>query len=281
MDDARPPDTPPAPECADAETAEAEFMYALESGAPPHVARELGISTTRIAGGVALAMRQDPAGGYWNKSLGLGLTEPVTAQVLDSVLDFYRDSGSGVACLQVAPQALPQDWGDLCAARGIVAGSSWVKLVRDASPAPGTTTDLRVGPVTREDARAWGEVYCVGFGMPVGPLADMVAAVLDNPSFHPLAAWDGDEALAGANLSHPRDLATFSGAATLEKARGRGAQSTFFHRRVELARAAGARLMVAETWAEGEGQHNPSLHNMRRAGFRDLYVRQNWVWHSA
>ena len=36
--------------------------------------------------------------------------------------------------------------------------------------------------------------------------------------------------------------------------------------------------MVAETWAEREDQHNASLHNMRRAGFRDVYVRHNWVW---
>ncbi|GAA4724108.1 hypothetical protein GCM10025782_22620 [Pedococcus ginsenosidimutans] len=262
----------------DAETAEAEFMFALESGAPSEVKKALGISTTRVAGGVALAMRDDPAGGYWNKALGLGVTEPVTAQVLDTVLDFYRDSGSGVACIQVAPQALPEDWDDLCATRGITAGNSWVKLGRDASPAPAATTDLRIGPVTPAAARAWGEVYCVGFGMPVGPLADMVAAVLDDPAFHPLAAWDGEEVVAGANLYLVDGLASFCGAATLERARGRGAQSTFFHRRVELAREAGVRLMVAETWAEGEGQHNPSLHNMRRAGFRDLYTRRNWVW---
>jgi hypothetical protein len=36
--------------------------------------------------------------------------------------------------------------------------------------------------------------------------------------------------------------------------------------------------MSAETWQETEGTHNSSLHNMKRAGFVELYDRRNWVW---
>jgi hypothetical protein len=58
-------------------------------------------------------------------------------------------------------------------------------------------------------------------------------------------------------------------------------------RRVEMARALGAAWCSAETWREDPGHedpsmhHNPSLHNMRRAGFVDCYERTNWVWRAA
>jgi hypothetical protein len=266
---------------ADAEQAEAEFMYALESGAPDDVRAELGIATHRVAGGVVLAMRHDPAGGYWNKALGFGVSEPFTAEVAQAVVDTWREHGTAAGALQVAPSALPPDWPDVAARLGLVPGTSWVKLLRDPSPAPPASTDLRVGPVTEESALAWADVFCTGFGMPVGPLSRMLAAVVGREGFHPLAAWDGDRVVAGANLFLTGDRASFCGAATLEEARGRGAQSRFFADRVETARRSGCRVMVAETWAEGEGQHNPSLHNMRRAGFRDLYLRQNWVWRAS
>lgn len=57
-----------------AESAEAEFMFAFESGASVEVQRALGMSQTRLAGGVILVMAKDPTGGYWNKALGFGLT---------------------------------------------------------------------------------------------------------------------------------------------------------------------------------------------------------------
>lgn len=271
-----PPET--AGSMADAELAEAEFMYALESGAPSATKAALGIATTRIGGGVVLSMRHDPTGGYWNKALGFGVTEPVTRELVRDVLDLYRANGSAVACLQLAPAALPPDWPTICAELGLEDAGTWVKLVRDASPAPPATTDLRVAPVTEESAVEWATVFCTAFGMPPGPLVPMVAAVVHTPGFHPVAAWDGDRVVAGANLYLTGDRGSFCGAGTLAAARGRGAQSVFFRERVEVARQNGARVLVAETYTEGDGQHNPSLHNLRRAGFRDLYVRHNWVW---
>lgn len=263
---------------ADAELTEAEFMYALESAGPAQVRDALGVVTERVAGGVALSMREDPTGGYWNKALGFGVTEPVTGDVLDAVLDVYRANRSTVACLQLAPSVLPEDWADLCGARGIEAGSLWVKLLRDPAPPKPARTDLEVRPVAPEEAREWARVYCAGFGMPEGLLVDLFAGMVDDPDFHMLGVWDGPRLVSSGNVHVKDGRAAFCGVATLEADRGRGAQSALFERRVRIAREAGARVLSAETWAEGPGQHNPSLANMVRAGFRVVYERRNWVW---
>jgi len=48
--------------------------------------------------------------------------------------------------------------------------------------------------------------------------------------------------------------------------------------RVEAARAAGCRWLVAETGAEASGERNPSLHNLQQAGFSVIYERRNWIF---
>lgn len=264
-----------------AEGAEAEFMLAMASGAPPEAQAELGMVQARIAGGVVLAMAGDPTGGYWNKALGFGVTEPVTAEAVDEVLGVYRRAGSGVAVLQVAPSVLPEDWAEICDRHGIAAGQAWVKLLRPTAPEPPeASSSLRVGPLDPGDAGAWAHAYCVGFGMPEVPalVAMMEAGTDTGAGFRPFAAWDGDALVAAANLHVAGPAGAFCGAATLPGARGRGAQSMFMRVRIEAARALGLEWVSAETWQEGEGQHNASLHNMLRAGFVEVYPRTNWVW---
>ncbi|HET7723921.1 MAG TPA: GNAT family N-acetyltransferase [Propionibacteriaceae bacterium] len=270
---------PSLEQVADAELAEAEFMFAFESGAPETVREQLGTTTVRLHGGVALAMRHDPTGGYWNKALGFGVTEPVADEVIGDVLDVYRENGSGVAVLQIAPAVLPADWDDLCARHGIVSDSTWTKLLRAPTPPSPARSDLRVGPVEAGDLDAWAEVMRVGFEMPEGPLTGMFAgSVRSNPAFQAFGAWDGDRLVSGGLLHVKDGRAAFCGVATLPEARNRGAQSALFVVRVEAARAAGARVFSAETWRPGDGQVNPSLNNMLRAGFQPVYDRTNWVW---
>ena len=74
------------------------------------------------------------------------------------------------------------------------------------------------------------------------------------------------------------ECADMFGAATIPEGRGRGAQSALLTARARAARAAGCRWLVAETGAEGPGDHNTSLQNMLRAGFEPLYDRVTWLW---
>jgi len=266
-----------------AERAEADFMFDFERGAPADAQRVLGMTQARLGSVAVLCMTNDPTGGYWNKSLGFDADTPATDDLVAEVLERYRAAGSEVAVLQVPPAALPDDWADVCARHGLAAGQSWAKLLRPADLAPEPArTELRVGPARPADAHDWSVAYCRGFGMPEhAALIDFFGAATDEGTrFHPMAAWDGDRLVASANLHVDGPTAAFCGAATLPDARGRGAQSAFMQHRVDLARELGATWLGAETWTEGEGQHNPSLHNLRRAGFVDVYDRTNWIWRS-
>ncbi|MEV4629267.1 GNAT family N-acetyltransferase [Micromonospora sp. NPDC049523] len=261
-----------------AELAEAEVMFQFESGAPEDVRSALGMAQTRIGGGVALSMRHDPAGGYWNKALGFGFGEPVTAKTIAEVCDFYREQGRQQATIQIAPSRLPDDWDEICAAQGITPGSYWVQLTREVTDFPTVETTLRITEVDTSQAAQWASVLMRGFGMPEEGLAEMMAATVAHPDFRAYAAWDGDEMVAAANLFVHGEAGGISGASTLPTHRGRGAQSALLAARARGAAEAGCRWLTAQTGRPAEGDHNASLENMRRLGFQINYDRRNWVW---
>jgi GNAT superfamily N-acetyltransferase len=254
---------------------EAECMYEYGRCAPVQI---LGAAVARIGGGVAVSMRHDPTG-YWSKSLGF--PGPVTAGLIDEILDFYREQSNPHAVLQIAPDLLPADWDEICASRGIRAGSEWVKLaaaIEDLKPALGGP--LQVGPVGQDAAAiaSWAEVLLSAFGMQAPGLPEMMAATARHAHFQPYAVWSAGHIVAGGNLFIEGGVASLNAGATAPGFRGRGAQTALIHARIEAARAAGCRLVVSETWNPEPGTSNASLNNLRRAGLQPRYLRRNWIW---
>ncbi|MET8157690.1 GNAT family N-acetyltransferase [Sphaerisporangium sp. NPDC005289] len=266
--------TPPA---AVLEAAEAEFMYQYEVGTPADASATLHVATARIGGGVVLSMRGDRSG-YWSKALGFGFEEPVTDELIGRVLDFYRGEGAGRAVLQIAPSVLPPDWEDIRARHGLRPGGEIVKVCGPVDAFVPGSTQLRVGPVGPQDAEEWATVVLSVFGMLDQGLMRMMTATVGHPRFRPFAVWDGDRVVAGANLYLHGDVGALNAGATLPEYRGRGAQSALMAARAEQAAAAGCRWLIAEAGRPGEGESNPSLNNMLRAGLRPVYHRRNWIW---
>lgn len=260
-----------------AELSEAEFMYQYLAMATEQTKARLGISTIRLGGGVVLSMRHDSTK-YWSKALGFGITEPVSAALIDEIVDFYRNEGSSGATIQIAPHAIPSDWDEICARHRIRFDSSWFKLACELIHFRPGASELPVTPVGYGDVAQWASVILQGFGMPEEQLLDMVVASAQHPSFRPYAAWDGNAIVAGANLFINGAVGSLNSAATLPRHRNRGAQSALLAARADEASSAGCKWLVAETSQPVLGETNPSLDNMLRSGLRPLYLRRNWTW---
>ncbi|RKR86127.1 acetyltransferase (GNAT) family protein [Micromonospora pisi] len=261
-----------------AELVEAEFMHRWGANAPESVLEAFGVTTGRIGGGVMLSLRNDPMGGFFNKALGFGITEPVTEKLITEIVDFYREHGSPLVHIQIAPEFLPGDWAEIAAAHGLTPGATLVQCagaVGDVKPA---STGLRVGPVGDQEIDEWAALTWELFGAPNEHLAASMSAAARSGMCHAFAAWDGDQMVGVANLFLDGESAHLNCAATRESHRRRGVQSALIAARAEAAAAAGCRWLVVEVdKPEVEGA-NPSLNKVARLGLTPLYDRTEWTW---
>ncbi|XVU28962.1 GNAT family N-acetyltransferase [Actinoplanes sp. CA-054009] len=262
---------------ARAESAEAEYMFRTLAGAPAADRELLGLAGRRLGGGVALSASRDPIDFL---SRALAFTEPVTAELVDEVLAFFRAEGTRSAAFQVVAGALPADWAEIGRARGIERhGPGTMKLGAPIGEVVTTArSDLRVAPVAEDDAERWAGVLVEAFGFPREGYLGLLTVPVREPGFHPFAVWDGDTMVGGASLFVHGDVASFNTGGVLPAHRNRGGQSALLAARAAAARDLGCRWVVAETEAPAAGATNTSLDNLRRAGLKTLYVRPEFVW---
>ncbi|MFD7898520.1 N-acetyltransferase [Streptomyces sp. NPDC059743] len=254
------------------------------AGAPAPVREALGIDSLGIGSVLALAVREDPSR-FFNRAGGFGDGEAITADVLAQVCDFYRKQGVSQGAFMIAPPLLPPDWASTVAELDLTNGRSYVKLGCDTETMltagdgiAALDPSLHVGLVEPHQANEWATVMMTAYGFDMPDMIDMAASCVGKPNWQQYAVRDGERIIAVGSIFINGDCADMFGGATLPEGRGRGAHSALLAIRAWAAKAAGCRWLVAETGAESPGDHNTSLHNMLRTGFRPLYERTTWLW---
>jgi ribosomal protein S18 acetylase RimI-like enzyme len=270
----------PDPDWSDlAERTEAAAMRRMMTDQPADVVDLLGISVAPLADGIHTRVVRDPMWGYWNKALGF--CEPVTDATVAEAVDRARSLGVGAFAFQIQPHALPDGWGSLAEGHGLTQGTTFVKCFGPAEPR-GADTDLRIERLGPEHAAAFTDVMAVGFGFEATPEAHAFFdhAFYFDGDWATYGAWDGGALVGVARMLAlaETDAVALFGAATLPEGRNRGAQGALLDVRIREARDRGLRFASAETWLEDEDHPNPSQHNLRRAGLREVHTRANWVW---
>ncbi len=261
------------------ERAEAEYFRRFLDRAPAADRERLGISTASVRGGVVAVVTADPSR-YWTKALGFGADGPVDDALVAEVVDVSTAAGATEGVLAIAPAFLPTDWSAICERHGLVAGSRWAKSVRAVDTDTDTDTDtartdLPVRRLTVDDVPAWARIIREAFGMTEPDLSPMLRGAVEDPVAHVFGAFDGDLLVGAAALHVVDGVGSLNTGGTLPSHRGRGVQSALIAARAAAARAAGCRLLTAET---GGAETDPSYRNLGRAGFVRAYHRVNWRW---
>ncbi|MDP9793307.1 GNAT superfamily N-acetyltransferase [Catenuloplanes nepalensis] len=255
------------------EAIEGAFLGAIAENAPAVLREALGLRVVAVDGVTVLTVRAGIP--MFNRAVGFGT--PVTAGLLDRILDVYREAGVPGAALKIPVPLLPGDWAQVCAARGLTPLPDSVKVTRSTADQPPARTDLRVGRVPAAEERAWIDLVMSGLE-PVPYLADLMPGPGRDPRGSRFAAWDGDEMVAAAQLfTHGRAGVLKSGM-TRASHRGRGAQSALITARIAAARNAGCDWVVSETSAPEPGERHTSLGNLERLGFARIYDYRTVRW---
>jgi GNAT superfamily N-acetyltransferase len=259
------------------ERAEIDAFTDLYQAASPEVAEAAGLAVSPVGDAVVLrASRIDVLA--LNRTLGLGLQEPVSDRLLANVVSMLADSGSARFFIPVAPVNGHDKLQDTLVSRGIRHYNNWVRLSRTMNDIPtDTPTDLDVRQIDGNCAGIFGEIVAAAFGYPPS-LAALPGQAVGRSGWRHYLAYAGQTPVAAAAMYVSGEAAWFGFAATDAAYRKKGAQRALVIRRLRDAAALGCSRVSVETAEDGVLKDAPSFRNLRRLGFETVYTRPNFIW---
>jgi GNAT superfamily N-acetyltransferase len=212
-----------------------------------------------------------------NRIVGLGLDGPVSPADLDEIITRYTDAGVARFFVQVNPAAEDGGLRSLLVDRGFEHYNNWVKLHRGVAPVSDVSTDLTVRLIGADRADAFGRNVAECFGWPED-VGGWVADLVGRQGWRHYMAFDGPKPVATGSLYSRGGYAWIDFATTLPDYRGRGAQSAILAQRITDAATLGCRTVAVETAEETPEKPAPSYRNMVRHGFRQSFLRPNYIY---
>jgi GNAT superfamily N-acetyltransferase len=261
----------------ESERIELDSMVDIHAAATPELAEELGLEPRTVGSAfVSIAAKAPATAIVVNRALGLGLGRPETRESVETMIAAYRAAGVERYFVQVHPSAEPAEIGAWLTAAGLEKARGWQKFARGREAVPKIETDLRIEEIGPEYGEVFGRILCDAFDF--GPAAaPWFARLPGRRDWHIFMSFVGDEPAGVGALYVKDDLADIDFGATAPKFRGRGSQSALLARRVERALDLGCREMITCTGVAVPGDPQHSYRNIKRVGFRETYIRDNYA----
>jgi len=262
---------------AESEKIELDSMVDIHAAATPGQIEQLGLRALTIGSAfVSIAAKLPATAILINRALGLGLWQPETEDSVGEMVAAFRDADIARYFIQCHPDARPDGIGDWLLATGLEKARGWQKFSRGREALPKVETDLRVEEIGPAHGEAFARILCSAFDF--GDAAvPWLARVPGRPGWHIFMSFAGDEPAGVGALFVKDGIADIDFGATVPKFRGRGGQGAVLAKRVECALDLGCREMVTCTGVAVPGDPQHSYSNIKRTGFRETYVRDNYA----
>jgi hypothetical protein len=258
------------------EGSEAAAYASLVAAPALEIKKHYGLASRIEGSTLAVLARALTSSLNLNRIIGLGVMEPASERVLDSLTDLYAQQSLSFA-IELSPRAEPQQLAEWLRARQLRKVMATAMHYRVAEPMAAEASVLRVVQARPEDCDLVASICCDVFKMPPAAHA-MISATGRLPQWRRWLAYDEAGAPVAAALSFVENGIGWLGwDATLPEGRGKGAQRALIGCRVTEAAAAGCRFVTAETGTYVGRDPDPSFRNYRHAGFIQLYERATYV----
>lgn len=243
----------------------------LFRSAPLSLAADAALAYLPIEEGCVVSLPFAPPIGL-NRILGLRDVTSLTKAVR------WFDGRGGAPRLQIDENAVSAEVLRWIADQGMTKSSpAWVKLTCPAPASPVLwNSDVEVRTAMISEANLFAELMCGGFGFP-SSLAPFWAGIVGKTGWTCLVAYL-DKLPAGTGIMYAADgYAWLGGGATIAAFRNRGVQTALIRARMNLGAEQGVKVFVVETAEPEYGMHGTSFENVVKAGFRQVYARQNYL----
>src|SRR6185503_7012276 len=215
------------------------------------------------------------AGSPVTQTFGLGMFEPITAEQMSEIEEFFRSKGAEVFH-EVCPLADPSVFEMIRERRYQPVEVSNV-LYRPIDPDlrlhAARNEKIKVRVIGKDEVDLWAQTACEGwseFPEVADFLKELNQVVAKSKGLSFLAELD-DQAIAAGALTIVGDVALLAGASTVPSARRQGAQNALLEERLRYAAARGCTIAMMVTLPGSGSQRNSERH-----GFRIAYTRTKW-----
>ena len=260
---------------ANIESAEARTWADLYAAAPAEFAASAGLGSSEVGG--ALILRWAATGRrYFSRVIGLGVTQPVTEDAIDRILEAYHRAGIDMFLLQSLPHCRPAEYEAWLRDRGLEPFDAQDRVVRGTEPfAGGVPTDRalaveRVGPETKDE---WAAFLQRVYRLDTGP---WLQALIGRPGWHQYVVREGDDVVAARGMHIGGDGTAWLGmdgpvpGVMTEDYEPDAALCAYM---VDDGLRLGARSFIADIEAPSPRMDTPAYDYFARLGFRRPYVR--------
>ena len=247
----------------------------LYRAAPDEVRAAHAVGMQELAGTTCLTSRGIEPAAIFRRAVGLGLRHAATEIELEDALACMKSRTTSYV-VTVAPHSQPAALPSWLEKRGFKRGYAWMKFCRTCDVVPNASSDLEIRVVGRELGGEFGRVVAEGFGLPQS-VAPWIGALPGRPNWICVMALADISPVAAGAVYLNGEYAWLGLGTTLPSHRRLGAQTALLARRVSEAAARGAKVAVTETGERLPDKPSHSYRNILRAGFEEMYLRQNYM----
>lgn len=261
----------------EAELIERAALEELHDAATPEMREELGLQTCVLSSAfVSIAAALPPSAIVVNRTIGLGLEAPATRESVRDIVARYRDAGVQRFFIHRHPGAGPPEMVEWMLEAGLEKARGWQKFERGPEPAPIVETDLSIRRIGPDQATTFARIVCDAFDL--GDAAvPWVAALAGRERWHLFMCFHGDEPAGTGALFMDNGCGWTDFGATAPKFRQRGSQAALLAARINHAIELGCRKLFTCTGEEVPGDPQHSYKNILKAGFREIYIKENYA----
>jgi GNAT superfamily N-acetyltransferase len=211
-----------------------------------------------------------------NRVLGIGSEYRPTLDQLTNIRRLYANAGISRFFLHVIPDQIGDDYADLLGEAGYEKYRGWMKFERGPGDVGEITTDLAIGRIGPEHVAAFASIVGAAFDF-TPDFQPAIAALANDHNWHLYMGFAGDTPACTGGLYMKDGVGYLDFGATHPDFRRRGGQTSLLNTRIRAALDAGCSSIVTMTGEGVPGDEQHSYHNIQRAGFKEAYLRENWI----
>ena len=247
---------------------------AIEAAAWASLARvdgPYGTFDVETVSGITVSIFPDQAAA--NRVYGLGMERPAQPEMIDAIIEAFRNHGVREFRLHICPTSRPPTLRRMLEDRGFRLESSEAVLFRLTPEINGADPFFQIRPASAEDSDSIAAILNSVRSIHRS-WTDVVDKTPGHPGWHVYLAFEGHEPYAVFPMYVEEDGAWFGPVSTLPEFRGRGTESAMLAHGLMEARRLGC--LWATTHFDIGQRARPR--NFARNGFELLYLRYRYVW---